>query len=658
MSLSPSPIPTLRLLLVDEDVVFRLGFRLWLNQYPDLALVAEADDGETALQILSHQFARLPDPPVSSEPPLPPVNVIVLDLSLGRANPDQIQGLNLCSQIRSHYPQLPILVLTAAAEPIVLTATRRAGATGICPKTADPSVIMAAIQQVGRGTPFGFTPAGPATPPLAAASRDLSRPDLSRPDLVRPDLAQSARSVAPLARLRRNLRQSGIGQIEAALTEVTDELRYRDLTTLNRALLAGRQRELRAARWIVSHLLATPVLDAGMGDRSSAGLSGSMPSLASGSGTARTPGVASQRIPAESVASLSDRTTTGSESADPTQIGTIVPVQSETVVDIQSAQSVTFDAVLAKMQTSLTNQTETTLEVDILREDKRRELFYLTLQKLEAMLSELRYSQVTAEQLPAKRSMILLDLWQAVLIDFFGKYYTVRQGSVEVSVVETLLNDALLVQTEILNKIPSVTDLLSHFLFQLPLVVDSMPYLPGNPAALARAELLLSNLIIQLANAVMQPLLNRFAKVEAIKQTFFSRHLLSNREIERFRNNLSWRYRVDRVFRDPQRIFESEYQLFTLTARGIQQTAIYAPRTDELEQLTGLPYVVTLALETRDAIAPRLRSAVSLVGNSLVYVLTEVIGRGIGLIGRGVLKGLGNVWQDPSKPKYGRDRQR
>lgn len=262
MSLSPSPIPTLRLLLVDEDVVFRLGFRLWLNQYPDLALIAEADDGETALQILSHQFARLPDPPVSSEPPMPqmpPVNVIVLDLSLGRANPDQIQGLNLCSQIRSHYPQLPILVLTAAAEPIVLTATRRAGATGICPKTADPAMIMAAIQQVGRGTAFGFAPAGPAVPALPAPSRNIARPDLARPDLARPDLAQPARSADPLARLRRNLRQSGIGQIEAALTEVTDELRYRDLTTLNRALLAGRQRELRAARWIVSHLLATPV---------------------------------------------------------------------------------------------------------------------------------------------------------------------------------------------------------------------------------------------------------------------------------------------------------------------------------------------------------------------------------------------------------------
>jgi hypothetical protein len=125
--------------------------------------------------------------------------------------------------------------------------------------------------------------------------------------------------------------------------------------------------------------------------------------------------------------------------------------------------------------------------------------------------------------------------------------------------------------------------------------------------------------------------------------------LLSSREIERFRNNLSWRYRVDRSFREPKNIFESQYRLFTLTGRGIKQVAIYAPRTDELADLSGLPYIVTLALETRDAVAPRLRSAFSFVGNSVVYVLTEVIGRGIGLVGRGVLKGLGNVWQDTSK---------
>ena len=64
---------------------------------------------------------------------------------------------------------------------------------------------------------------------------------------------------------------------------------------------------------------------------------------------------------------------------------------------------------------------------------------------------------------------------------------------------------------------------------------------------------------------------------------------------------------------------------------------------------------VTVALEARDAIAPRLRSAVSFVGSGLIYVLTEVIGRGIGLVGRGILKGVGTAWQDG---KFSRNSER
>ncbi|PZO46363.1 MAG: DUF3685 domain-containing protein, partial [Phormidesmis priestleyi] len=75
-------------------------------------------------------------------------------------------------------------------------------------------------------------------------------------------------------------------------------------------------------------------------------------------------------------------------------------------------------------------------------------------------------------------------------------------------------------------------------------------------------------------------------------------------------------------------------------------------RRAELNRLGGIPLVVTLALETRDAIAPRLRTAFSIFGSSVVYVLTEVLGRGIGLVGRGILKGVGSAWQDTKgKPR-------
>jgi hypothetical protein len=265
----------------------------------------------------------------------------------------------------------------------------------------------------------------------------------------------------------------------------------------------------------------------------------------------------------------------------------------------------------------------------------------------------LNFSQVSIEHLPEKRSQLLRDLWEANIIDFLGKYYTLTTAQGELELVGELLDEADTVQAEILDPIPGFETLITHLLFQTPLIIDGIPYAAGNPEALIRAEMLLSHLVIQVANGVMQPLLNRFSDLEVMKQNFYNRRLMSTREIERFRNDLSWHYRRNRYFIEPQDIFESRYRLLTFQFSGIQYRSIYAPRREELDQLNGIPYFVTLALETRDAIAPRLRSAFSVVGSSLVYVLTEVIGRGIGLVGRGVIKGVGNVWQDQRYPRNG-----
>jgi hypothetical protein len=301
---------------------------------------------------------------------------------------------------------------------------------------------------------------------------------------------------------------------------------------------------------------------------------------------------------------------------------------------------------LAKLQSSLSNLTGVVLEIDILQPEKRRDLLFIVLQKFEEILQELRFSQITLEQLPQKRSLILQDLWQVSITDFFGKYYTLPVGNNEFEVVNVLLSDAVVIQDAILNKIPLVVELLCQQLFESPLVIDNVSYPAPTPEAIVRAEILLQNLIIQVANAVIQPLLNEFSDVETIKQSFYDRSLISSREIARFRNNLSWKYRLSKLILEPQAIFESRYDLFVLSDTGIKQTSIYAPRRQELEQLRGIPLVVTLAYETRDAIAPRLRGTIGWVGRGVVYILTQVVGRSIGLVVRGVIQGIGSTLQD------------
>lgn len=629
MSLAQAARPPYRLMLIDEDPVFRLGIRVWLERYADLSLIAEVETGEAALEYLEDALSdSLEHPSESGVIALVAPDLVVLEMELGRSHPDRIPGLTLCQHLKTKYPTLRVLMLSASPEPLLSAAAQQAGATGYCPKTVEPESLANILRRVADGRSFFGNAASTSYSPLPTAPT----PHVPTSQLSPP------RRPAPLSRFRRNLRQSGLQQIEAALAEVNAELRQLELSLVDRAILAGRQRELRAARKLIGWMLATPSLTEDRARQSSQGTG----SQGTSSQVINSQGTGSQS------ASLQIMSRSGGEERSlPTTSDLMINASSESAISKVRLEAVLFDAVLEKLHNSLENGTETPMETDILREEKKRELFYLILRQLENFLDELRYSEVQPEQLEPKRSSILLDLWQAATTEFFGKYYAIAVDGRSVEVVETLLQDEAIVQLEILDKIPGVVDLLKHLLFQMPLAVDSVPYAPGNPEAMSRAEVLTENLLIQLANAVIQPLLNHFASIEGIKQNLYSRKLLSSREIERFRNDLSWKYRIEKYFREPQNIFESQYSIHVFSWKGIQKTSIYAPRSPELNQLSGVQLAVTLALETRDAIAPRLRTAVSWAGNSVIYVLTEVVGRGLGLVGRGILKGLGNAWQDP-----------
>ncbi|MGV0101864.1 DUF3685 domain-containing protein [Nostoc sp. DSM 114160] len=306
-------------------------------------------------------------------------------------------------------------------------------------------------------------------------------------------------------------------------------------------------------------------------------------------------------------------------------------------------QSALFTSCTTKLQFSLRNVTDVPLEIDIFREDKKRELLYLILQKLAEQLDELRTSQIEINQLYELKNTLLCDLWQAAITDFFGKFSRIKIVNKNIEILNLLLKNTEVVQREILNQIPLVCELYSYLLFQTELNIDNTSYPVVSAEAKSQALMILENLLIQVANGVVQPLLNYLADVEEIKQNFYGRQLISTREIERFRNDLSWKYRLKNYINEPKAVFESRYELFVIAPRGIANTSVYAPRNQELVKLSNIPLVVTLLLEFSDAIAPRLKSLLAFLGSGIVFILTQIVGRGLGLIGRGILQGIGSV---------------
>jgi DNA-binding NarL/FixJ family response regulator len=423
---------------------------------------------------------------------------------------------------------------------------------------------------------------------------------------------------------------TGLAYVNVTLARIERRLERSGLSQLERWFLEGQRREVLAARWIVRRVFASR----------------------SASTSNATPEPVTDRP--DSIASDPLRSATASSSIPSDRALDRLPSKQALSAPAE-IRALCIDRVLTRLQGETRNLSGRPLEIDILSPEKRRELLAIVLRRFDDALSEAVTETVTVDRLYTNRDRLLLDLWNEAAFSFFGYYRTVAINGQTVAVIDAVLEGRDTARKTILDRIPFFPELLASLVCGAPLVVDNTTYAAGSSEACIRAQMLLENVLVHVANAIVQPLLEQFGDIESIKRDFYDRRLLSTREIERFRNDLSWRYRWQTYVSDPTAIYESRHQIYVLGDLGIRYLSIYAPRRHELSELGSFQQAVTLVLEGRDALAPRVRQVVSIVGSGLVYVLTQVVGRGLGLIGRGILDGIGNAKLDrPARHGNGR----
>ena len=120
----------LRLMLVDDHEIVRMGIRTLLEDQPDLVILCEA---ATAAEAIAEADRCLPD-------------LILMDVRL----PD-LSGVEACREIRARHPEVRVIMLTSYPDDNAVMASIMAGASGYVLKQTRGRALIEAIRTVGAG---------------------------------------------------------------------------------------------------------------------------------------------------------------------------------------------------------------------------------------------------------------------------------------------------------------------------------------------------------------------------------------------------------------------------------------------------------------------------------------------------------------------------
>lgn len=121
---------TTKLIIVDDHSIVRAGLKQLFSMYDDIDLVAEAENGEQAIELIRE---HRPD-------------VISLDILM-----PGLSGIPLIEAIVGEFPDLAILILSMHSDTQITRRTLRAGARGYLSKDCDTNTLIEAIQSLHKG---------------------------------------------------------------------------------------------------------------------------------------------------------------------------------------------------------------------------------------------------------------------------------------------------------------------------------------------------------------------------------------------------------------------------------------------------------------------------------------------------------------------------
>ena len=293
------------------------------------------------------------------------------------------------------------------------------------------------------------------------------------------------------------------------------------------------------------------------------------------------------------------------------------------------------DRLADAVQAGLSNATGRLLAIEALQPERRRELLLALLQQLDQLLARLRRDELD----PDCWNDLQPELRRQALTSMAGSYVRIPRNGALLSVATVLLEDAEFTDED--DDLPDPIGMLAPLLADQPMLVNGQLLPADDPRALLQLETLVSNWLVRTAELIGAELLEACGSWPELRRYLLGERLLATRELDRVRNQLNSQLRWADWIERPIQLYESRRLLFELRGGRIEPRLLTEPRDEELNQLGWWQRQVALLLETRDALAPQVQAVIQRLGDLAVVLLTQVLGRAIGLIGRGIAQGMG-----------------
>lgn len=120
----------IKILIVDDHEVVRLGLRAMLGNYPAFNVVAEASNAKEAIQ---QAAVHKPD-------------LVLMDIRL-----PGVSGIEACEKIIEKHPDIKVIMLTSYAEDEMLFSAIKAGASGYVLKQINADDLIKSLNSVAKG---------------------------------------------------------------------------------------------------------------------------------------------------------------------------------------------------------------------------------------------------------------------------------------------------------------------------------------------------------------------------------------------------------------------------------------------------------------------------------------------------------------------------